>query len=154
MCVRRQLATASIDANRPVCGAKEGEGFIGIHRRNVPLLFLDVFATGDMSNGPSLFSEYKQRAGYTELEASIMSLLIYRSSSRDLRRSSFYMIHTIMRLLSFRRTSFLSLSYFSPSHPFSLSVFHSLPLRCLFLFVPFSLFGQLLCIVREPSARS
>lgn len=29
----------------------------------------------------SPFSEYKQRAGYTELEPSIMSLLIYHSSS-------------------------------------------------------------------------
>lgn len=47
----------------------------------------------------SPFSEYKQRAGYTELEPSIMSLLIYHSSSRDLRRFSFYMIHTIERLL-------------------------------------------------------
>lgn len=48
----------------------------------------------------SPFSEYKQRAGYTELEPSIMSLPIYHSSSRDLRRFSFYMIHTIGRLLA------------------------------------------------------
>lgn len=107
----------------------------------------------------SPFSEYKQRAGYTELGPSIMSLLIYHSSSRDLRRFSFYMIHTIGRLLP--RSTKLHFSSLAPilfilpsllSHsPSFIPPLHS---RRLFLLVPFSLFGQLLCIVREPSARS
>lgn len=80
----------------------------------------------------SPFSEYKQRAGYTELEPSIMSLPIYHSSSRDLRRFSFYMIHTIGRLLACStKLHFSSLApiLFILSSPSSLSVFHSPPLR-------------------------
>lgn len=150
--------------NRRESAGLRSEGRRGAHggswrNRDVPLLFFDVFATGDMSNGPSHspFSEYKQRAGYTELEPSIMSLLIYHSSSRDLRRFSFYMIHTIERLLPC--STELHFSSLAPIL-FILSCLLTFRLsfpsssRRLFLFVPFSLFGQLLCIVREPSARS
>lgn len=127
-------SAASIDANRPVCGAKGRRGARGDPGGTETYPFCSSTslrpATCQTVPSHSPFSEYKQRAGYTELGPSIMSLLIYHSSSRDLRRFSFYMIHTIERLLALRNFTFpLSLPYSSSSRPFSLSVFHSPPLR-------------------------
>lgn len=131
-------SAASIDANRPVCGAK---GWRGAHggggdpggTETYPFCSSTSLRPATCQTVPSRspFSEYKQRAGYTELGPSIMSLPIYHSSSRDLRRFSFYMIHTIERLppcsTKLHFSSLAPILFILLSSPFSLSVFHSPP---------------------------
>lgn len=169
-CVRRQLAIAiqpaSIDANRSDCGTKRGEEFMRIRR-------------GNRETYPFCSSTSLRPATCQTIPLTLYSQNINKEPATQRARSKYNVPPDLPSLLLPRFTAFLVLhdpyhrasSFFPRNFTFSLSrsctftfssflslfVFHSPPSRCvplLFLFVSSSLFGQLLCIVREPSARS
>lgn len=156
-------SAASIDANRPVCGARGGEGLVGIpeEQRRTPFVLRRLCDRRHVKRSPlALHSRSINKEPATQRAGTKYNV------PPDLpfhlpRFTAFLVLHDPYHRPSssslYETSLFLSRSH--TFHPLVLSRFpSSIPpppsSRRLLLFVPFSLFRQLLCIVREPSARS
>lgn len=147
-------STASIDANRSDAEEKRGrEGFM----------------EGGTETYPFCSSTSLRLATCQTILLTLYSQNINKEPATQRARSKYNVPSDLPSLPLPRFTTFLVLHdpssvfflltelHFSSLAPvpFTFSSFPSfIPLLRLFLFVPFLVFGQLLCIVREPSARS